>query len=102
MQSAQPAASKPSAATSARRAIIGAQIMDDPAATAEKVDYWFRTLSDYQMPLARVWIPRGEELLRRMDWFFRAAEKHGVGIAATLDGPPSDETGHWIKEAVRR
>ena len=53
--------------------IIGAEIMDDPAATPEMVDHWFKILADYQMPLARVFIPTKEDALRRMDGFFAAA-----------------------------
>ena len=94
--------SSESNARSEHRPILGAQIMDDPAATEEKIDLWFRTLADYDMPLARVFVPRGEEGLRRMDWFFRAAEKHGVGITATLGGQPSPESERWILEVVER
>lgn len=90
------------AADAVRRPVIGAEIMDDPAATQEKVDFWFKTLADYHMPVARVFIPRGEPSLKRMDWFFRAAEKYRVGIAATLGGAPSDQTAQWIQEVVRR
>ena len=81
---------------------IGAQVMDDPAATPEKIDQWFATLRAHDMPLARVFIPRTEEGLRRMDLFFRAAEKHGVRIAATLDGWRSEVTAAWILQAVER
>lgn len=86
----------------ASRPILGAQIMDDPAATSEKVDGWMKILADHRMPLARVFVPRGEDALRRMDWFFRSAEKHGVGITATLGGEPSPETERWIHEVVAR
>jgi beta-galactosidase len=81
---------------------IGAQVMDDPAATPEKIDQWFATLRAHDMPLARVFIPRTEEGLRRMDQFFRAAEKYGVKIAATLDGWRSEATAAWIRQAVER
>jgi beta-galactosidase len=84
------------------RPLIGAEIMDDPAATPDKVEHWFKLLADYQMPLARVFIPRGEEALQRMDGFFRAAEKYHVGITATLGGPPSDKNARWIHEVVLR
>jgi beta-galactosidase len=86
----------------AHRPIIGAEIWDDPTATQEKVDHWFKILADYQMPLARVFVPRGEQSLQRMDWFFRAAEKYKVGITATLGGTPSEENGQWIQEVVKR
>jgi hypothetical protein len=87
---------------SAQRPIIGAEIWDDPTATQEKVDHWFKILADYQMPLARVFVPRGEQSLQRMDWFFRAAEKYHVGITATLGGTPSEENGQWIQAVVKR
>jgi beta-galactosidase len=97
---AQPSSMK--APEFAHRLVIGAEIMDDPAATPEKVDHWFKLLADYQLPLARVFIPSSEENLRRMDWFFRAAEKHQVGITATLGGPPSPENEQWIHDVVLR
>lgn len=85
-----------------RRPLIGAEIMDDPAANEEKVAYWIKTLADHQMPVARVFIPRGENNLKRMDWFFRAAEKYHVGITATLGGQPSPENAQWIADVVKR
>ena len=81
---------------------IGAQIMDDPVATPGRVDRWFRLLAEHGMPLARVFIPRTREELTRMDWFFRAAERHGVGISATLGGAPSPANARWIHSVVRR
>jgi len=81
--------------------LIGAEIMDNPAATPELVDHWFKVLADHHMPLARVFIP-SEKALCRMDWFFAAAEKYGVGISATLGGWPSEETGNWIRAVVER
>jgi beta-galactosidase len=85
-----------------RHLTIGAEIIDDPVASPEKVDAWFQLLADNQMPLARIFIPHGEEQLRRMDWFFRAAERHHVGISATLGGSPSPSNAAWIKEGVQR
>jgi beta-galactosidase len=82
--------------------LIGAEIMDDPAATPEMIDGWFKLLADAGMPLARVFLPREEDALQRMDWFFRAAEKYGVGITATLGGWPSPKTERWIRAVVAR
>lgn len=85
-----------------RKLIIGAEIMDDPAATPERVDHWFQVLAEYQMPLARVFIPMDESALSRMDWFFAAAERHHVGISATLGGWPSEDAANWIRSVVER
>jgi beta-galactosidase len=76
--------------------------MADPNATPERVDHWFRLLAEHAMPLARVFIPRTEAALARLDGFFRAAERHGVGITATLGGWPGEADGAWIRAVVAR
>lgn len=85
-----------------RRLLLGAQVTDDPVATDEKVDGWFKTLADHHMRIARVFIPHGERGLESMDRFFRAAEKYGVKITATLGGEPSSDSAAWLEQVVKR
>lgn len=82
--------------------IIGAEVMCHSGATAEKADYWFGLLKQYGMPLARVFVPRKQSDLLRMDTFFDAATRHGVTITATLGGEPTPENAQWIQEVVAR
>lgn len=84
------------------RPLLGAEIITDVTATPERIDHWFELLSRYQMPLARVFIPRTESQLEKMDLFFDAAEKYGVVISATLGGLPSEENANWIRRVVKR
>jgi len=85
-----------------RRPLLGAEVTDDPAATDEKVDLWFKTLADHNIAIARVFIPQGEKGLESMDRFFGAAGKYGVGITATLGGEPSPESAEWLERVVKR
>lgn len=70
---------------------IGAQIWVDSTSTPEQIDQWMKTLADHKMPLTRIWllwnlIETAPEQwnFSLYDTVFDAAQKHGVGIVATL------------------
>lgn len=76
---------------------LGAEIYLEPGQTPQQVDHWVKELSDNKMPIARVFMmwnylePKpGEWDFTLYDALFRAAEKYGVKITATLvpNSPP--------------
>jgi beta-galactosidase len=79
--------------------IIGAQIMINAGEDPER---WIKMLAKHDMPLARIFVPHDEAGLRQCDALFRAAEKHGVKITATLGGPPTPDNATWIQQVVER
>ncbi|MBC8008755.1 MAG: beta-galactosidase, partial [Burkholderiales bacterium] len=82
------------------RKIIGANIWVEPGHTEAQIDRWFQLLAENHMPCARVLLvwqfletsPHVYDFTL-YDWCFRAAEKHGVKIVASLqtDSMPA----HW-------
>lgn len=78
---------------------IGSQIWVEPGHTEAQIEGWFKTLSDHQMPVCRLFImwnfiEKEKDVwdYSIYDWAFKAAEKHKVKIVATLIpnfGPPS-------------
>lgn len=70
---------------------LGAEIFIEPGQTAEEVDNWVKTLSDADMPVARVFMmwnyietKPGVWDFKLYDALFKAAEKYGVKITVTL------------------
>lgn len=84
-----------------QRPLIGAEVFLDRAASPEQVETWFHMLAQYKMPLARIFVPPSKDL-DLCDTYFRAAEKEGVKITATLGGEPTPENARWITEVVER
>ncbi len=85
--------------------LIGAQIWIEPGQTPKQIDRWFATLAENQMPVARVFLSWNylEPEPNRWDFSlydaaFRAAEKYGVRIVATLtpDFGPTHR-GFWYR-----
>ncbi|NOZ57327.1 MAG: hypothetical protein GXO73_11135, partial [Calditrichaeota bacterium] len=85
--------------------LIGAQIWIEPGQTPEQIDHWFATLAESHMPVARIFLSWNylEPEPNRWDFSlydaaFRAAEKHGVRIVATLtpDFGPTHR-GFWYR-----
>lgn len=86
-------------ATNSRK-IVGAEIWIEPGHTEAMIDGWFALLAKNSLGCARlllVWQylekSRGVYDFTLYDWAFRAAEKHGVKIVASLqtDSMPA----HW-------
>jgi beta-galactosidase len=90
------------ACAAAQPPVIGAEVFVNPGDTPERIDTLIRYLAEYRMPLARIFLPRGEEALKQYDLLFQAAEKHHVGVTATLGGPPTSDNAKWIHAMVRR
>ena len=85
--------------------LLGAQVWIEPGQTPEQIDRWFATLAENHMPLARVFLSWNYLEPRRDRWdfslydaAFRAAEKYGVRIVATLtpDFGPTHR-GFWYR-----
>ncbi len=79
------------------RILLGAQVWIEPGQTAAEIDSWFAQLEAAHMPVARLFMmwsyletAPGVWDFALYDAAFRAAEKHHVGIVATLtpNGPP--------------
>jgi beta-galactosidase len=80
------------------RPLLGAQVWVEPGQRPEDVERWFKTLADGRMPLARLFLmwnyierEPGVWDFTLYDRAFRAAEKYGVRVVATLTpnwGPP--------------
>jgi beta-galactosidase len=80
------------------RPLLGAQIWIEPGQRPEEVERWFKTLADAHMPVARLFLmwnyverEPGVWDFSLYDRAFRAAEKYGVRVVATLTpnwGPP--------------
>jgi beta-galactosidase len=79
--------------------LIGAQVLIN---LGEDPEVWMKMLAEHEMPLARIFVPRGEADLAQCDTLFRAAEKYGVKITATLGGPPTPENATYIRQVVER
>ena len=84
----------------ALRKMIGAEVWLEPGHTAEQIDGLFRLLAERGLPCARVLLvwqflerSRGVYDFTLYDLAFRAAEKYGVKIVASLqtDSMPA----HW-------
>lgn len=82
------------------RKIIGAEIWIEPGHTEAMIDGWFGTLAKNSLGCARlllVWQylekSRGVYDFTLYDWAFRAAERHGIKLVASLqtDSMPA----HW-------
>ena len=84
-----------------QRPLIGAEVFLDRAESPEQVAAWFHMLAQYKMPLARIFVPPSKDL-DLCDRYFRAAEREGVKITATLGGEPTSENARWIAEVVER
>ena len=69
--------------SAAQRPVIGAQVWLGQDSSPADIDLWFKLLAEHKMPLARIFVP-SESKPDSIDAAFRAAEKHGVRIAATL------------------
>lgn len=85
---------------SSDRKLIGAEIWVEPGHTEAQIDRWFELLKEHGLACARlllVWQylekARGVYDFTLYDWAFRAAEKHGIRIVASLqtDSMPA----HW-------
>ncbi|HEV2862168.1 MAG TPA: beta-galactosidase [Pyrinomonadaceae bacterium] len=70
---------------------LGAQVWVEPGQTEQDLDRWFKTLADSHMPVARLFLmwnyleaEPGRWDFRLYDAAFRAAERHGVRVVATL------------------
>lgn len=70
---------------------FGAQVFIEPGQSAEQIDGWFRTLAENGLTLARIRMfesymaqPDGSWDFTLFDHAFRAAERHGVKLYATL------------------
>lgn len=87
---------------------IGAQIWIEPGQTEAEIDRWVETLSEHDMPVARVFImwnyvekAPGQWDFSLYDQLFESADKYGVEIEATLTanhGPPHKNKKYWYKE----
>ena len=85
--------------------LLGAQVWIEPGQTPQEIDAWFRTLAEYNAPVARMFLmwnylePRPEAWdFRLYDLAFDAAEKYNIRIIATLTahhGPP--HRGFWYR-----
>lgn len=89
---------RPASAWRTGTPLIGAQVFIEPGQTPEEIDRFFRTLSENGMKAARIRL-FGAHMQRGDGWdfalydeAFRAAERHGIGLFATLF-PPTDELG---------
>lgn len=88
----------PAAAWRTEAPLIGAQVFIEPGQTPADIDRFFRILSENGMTAARIRL-FGAHMKRTDGWdfslydeAFRAAERHGIGLFATLF-PPTDELG---------
>lgn len=86
----------PAAAWRTEAPLIGAQVFIEPGQTPADIDRFFRTLRESGMTAARIRL-FGAHMQRGEGWdfslydeAFRAAERHGIGLFATLF-PPTDE-----------
>lgn len=84
---------------------IGAQIWLEPGQSKQDIDTWFLRLKEHHMPVTRIFIQWNfiETAPDKWDFTlfdaaFDAAERHGVGIVATLmpNFPPAHRGG-WYK-----
>jgi len=71
--------------------VVGAQVFIEPGQTPEEIDRWFRTLKENQMPLCRIRMfesylkkKDGSWDYRLFDEAFKAADKYGIKVLATL------------------
>lgn len=76
---------------------IGAQVFIEPGQSSKDVDDWFRILEENGMPVCRIRMfethmrkPDGTYDFALYDEAFRAAERHGVKVFATIF--PADDT----------
>lgn len=86
---------------------IGAQVWIEPGQSQAEIDSWFKTLAEHNMPVARLFImwnyietQPGKWDFSLYDMAFRAAEKHGVTIQATLTanhGAAHTDSKFWYK-----
>lgn len=88
--------------------LIGGQVIIEPGQTDQQIDGWFRTLKENGMPLCRIRMfgrymkgENGKWDFSLFDKAFRAADKHGVAIYATLfpDTPFTDVGGFKFPES---
>lgn len=89
------------------RPLIGAQIWIEPGQTEAEIDSWFRSLAEQNMPVTRLFIMWNYIETQPDVWdfslydnAFRAAEKYGVKIVATLTahhGPTHRDREFWYR-----
>ena len=93
----------PAATRVQERPLVGAQVWIEPGQRPAEIDRWFRTLADGRMPVARLFLmwnyierEPGVWDFRLYDEAFRAAEKHGVRVVATLTPNWGPEHRHYL------
>jgi len=71
--------------------VIGAQVFIEPGQTSEEIDTWFRILKENQMSICRIRMfesymrkPDGSWDFTLFDDAFKAADKYGIKVLATL------------------